>query len=158
MNGKLSTAARVPGRPQSGIIRFRVGSYTLGIAAGSLQEICRDHDLTRGERERLAILSGHEIFGVVAGTELHLLILNPGSAAFRVDRVERMVVTGSIHALPKAFQGDERIWFQGLAIIDGVILPIVNPATIEREAHARAQKNLDAAAARQEARQERVST
>lgn len=158
MNGKQSSAARVPARPQSAIIRFRVGSYTMGIAAGSLQEICRDQDLTRRERENLAVLSGHEIFGVVAGSDLHLLILNPGLAAFRVDRVERMVVTGSMNPLPKAFQGDERIWFQGLAIIDGVILPIVNPATIEREAQARAPKNLDAVAATQGARQERVST
>jgi len=156
VNGRPSPAASVPARSQSAIIRFRVGSYTLGIAAGALQEICRDQDLMARERETLPVLSAHEIFGVLAGAELHLLVLNPGLAAFRVDRVERMVVTGAINPLPKAFQGDERIWFLGLAIVDGVILPIVNPKTIEREALARRPKRVVEAVARQDVRQERV--
>jgi hypothetical protein len=110
----------------------------MGIEADALHEIFRDQSPPEKRRGSLAILSAHEIFGVPAGLEPHLLVLNSGRAAFLVDRVERIVATGSPRPLPLAFQGEERVWFQGLAVIDGVIFPIVNPKVIEREALTRA--------------------
>ena len=141
MRSQQPNAGRAPGRPISAIIRFRVGSYSMGIEAESLLEICRDQNLWSKDRQNISILSAHEIFGVPAGRESHLLVLHPGRAAFRVDRVERLILTGSLAPLPRAFRGDERVWFQGLAVVDGTILPTVNPVAIGHEVQARGRQS-----------------
>ena len=113
----------------------------MGIEAESLLEICRDQNLWSKDRQKISILSAHEIFGVPAGQESHLLVLHPGRAAFRVDRVERLILMGALTPLPRAFRGDERVWFQGLAIVDGTILPILNPVAIGHEVQARGRES-----------------
>jgi hypothetical protein len=34
----------------------------------------------------------------------------------------------AVHALPKAFRGEERNWYRGLAYIEDNVIPMVNPA------------------------------
>jgi len=151
MNTRPANPANSRVRLSSSIIRFRVGPYTMGIEAESLREISRDQDLSGQRRKSLTILSAHEIFGVPTGAELHLLVLNPGGVAIRVDRVERMVVTARISPLPQAFQGEERVWFRGLAWVEGVVFPILDPERAWREAHSRACETIYRAGAPPEA-------
>jgi chemotaxis signal transduction protein len=38
-----------------------------------------------------------------------------------------------VQPLPTAFRGLERTWYRGLAILDGVVVPVVNPAAFLSE-------------------------
>jgi hypothetical protein len=39
-----------------------------------------------------------------------------------------MVDIFALHAIPRAFTGEERIWYRGLTVIAGEVVPVVNPA------------------------------
>jgi len=50
--------------------------------------------------------------------------------ALAVDGIDRMTSLPRIQSLPKAFHGDERSWYRGLAVVDGRVVPVVNPASV----------------------------
>jgi hypothetical protein len=45
-----------------------------------------------------------------------------------VDRIERMAEIPAVYALPQAFSGAERRWYRGLAFVDDVVIPVIQPA------------------------------
>jgi hypothetical protein len=45
-----------------------------------------------------------------------------------VDHTDRIIEIASLHALPRSFQGEERQWYRGLAMIDGRVVPVVEPS------------------------------
>jgi hypothetical protein len=43
-----------------------------------------------------------------------------------VDSTDRIVEISALHALPTAFTHEERGWYRGLAVVNGLVVPIVN--------------------------------
>lgn len=140
------------------VILFWVGPYRMGIDAGALQEIRDERGLSPEEYGRTAILSAHALFGVPSGPEARLLMLRGGRVAVRVDRVERMIASETLRLLPRAFQGAERAWYCGLALAGEMVFPIVNPATLEREAQSAGRAALSPDEAPRDVLQEVISS
>lgn len=138
-----------PARPSvpatKAVILFGVGPHRMAIGAADVKEIRKDRDLAPAEIGCHSILSAHALFGVPPGQEARLLVLRGGQVAVRVDRVERMVETGALRPLPRAFQGAERAWYSGLVLADGTVVPLLNPETMEREARRQEDESFDAA-------------
>ena len=47
--------------------------------------------------------------------------------AVLVDSIERMADVASVHALPQAFQGEERHWYRGLIYLEDRVIPVIKP-------------------------------
>lgn len=135
-----------PSRRRETVILFFVAKQMFAIAADSVQEI-RSTDSLSGaanEMEQSAVLKvRHTIernrrtyFVVNAGTHFNLpvtrpalvLILRELRVAVLVDRIERMAEIPAVYALPQAFSGPERHWYRGLAYVDDVVIPVIQPA------------------------------
>ena len=69
----------------------------------------------------LRILSSHAT---------RLLLLRDASIALTADSIDRMAQITALHPLPHAFQGEERDWYRGLALIGEDVVPVVNPAAL----------------------------
>jgi chemotaxis signal transduction protein len=61
---------------------------------------------------------------------LHLAGRENLGVALAVDSIERMMTLPRIHGLPNAFHGDERTWYRGLTVVDGRVVPVVNPGAV----------------------------
>jgi hypothetical protein len=139
---------RLPKRPgaHEGVILFNVSAQKFAIAAGAVNEIrsCDGmHEFslggisTRVEKLRYTLERNGTTYLVVdAATHFHLpastpgrvLILRNSGAAVLVDSTDRMIDIFALHALPRAFTGEERLWYRGLAVIAGEVVPVVNPS------------------------------
>jgi chemotaxis signal transduction protein len=132
-------------RRRETVILFFVAKQMFAIAADSVQEI-RSTDSLSGaanEMEQSVVLKvRHTIernrrtyFVVNAGTHFNLpvtrpalvLILRELRVAVLVDRIERMAEIPAVYALPQAFNGSERRWYRGLAYVDDVVIPVIQP-------------------------------
>ena len=137
---------RRPSSRRETVILFFVAGQMFAIAADSVQEI-RSTDSISGaanEMEQSVVLKvRHTIernrrtyFVVNAGTHFNLpvtrpalvLILRELRVAVLVDRIERMAEIPAVYALPQAFSGPERRWYRGLAYVDDVVIPVIQPA------------------------------
>lgn len=135
-------------RPGSheGVILFRVGGFNFAIAAGAVKEIrsmdgLREfalggiaarvdklrHTLERGGTTYFVVDAARH-FQLPASSPSRVLILSSSSTAVLVDSTDRMTDITVLHALPRAFIRDERTWYRGLAVINGEVVPVVNPA------------------------------
>jgi chemotaxis signal transduction protein len=136
-------------RPQpgshEGVILFSVGGFKFAIAAGAVKEIRSMEGLREfalgGIAARIEKLcytlerGGATYFVVDAARHFHLpaaspgrvLILRNSSTAVLVDSTDRMTDISVLHALPRAFIRDERTWYRGLAVVNGEVVPVVNP-------------------------------
>jgi len=56
-----------------------------------------------------------------------VLILRQLRVAVLVDKIERMADINAVHALPRAFIGEERRWYRGLAYVDDHVIPVIEP-------------------------------
>lgn len=135
-------------RPGSheGVILFSVGGFKFAIAASAVKEIRGTEGLrefalggiaARIEKLRYTLERGGATYFVVdAARHFHLtaalngrvLILRNSSTAVLVDATDRMMDISVLHALPRAFARDERAWYRGLAVVNGEVIPVVNPA------------------------------
>jgi hypothetical protein len=43
-----------------------------------------------------------------------------------VDSTDRIIEISALHALPPAFTREERGWYRGLAVVNGLVVPVVN--------------------------------
>jgi chemotaxis signal transduction protein len=147
MTSTLEAGAKLrPSRRSETVILFFVARQMFAIAVDSVQEI-RSTDSLSGaanEMEQSAVLKvRHTIernrrtyFVVNAGTHFNLpatrpalvLILRELRVAVLVDRIERMAEIPAVYALPQAFSGAERRWYRGLAYVDDVVIPVIQPA------------------------------
>ncbi|MGC2420899.1 MAG: chemotaxis protein CheW [Candidatus Acidiferrales bacterium] len=132
-------------RPES-IILFSVAHQMFAIAADSVQEIRSAdslagaaHEIERPEipKVRHTIERSHRAYYVVnAGAHFGLpttrpalvLILRQLRAAVLVDRIERMTEISAVLPLSRAFTGQERRWYRGLAYLDDRVIPVVQPS------------------------------
>jgi hypothetical protein len=49
------------------------------------------------------------------------------SVALMVDGIDRMMQISAVINMPQAFVGEERNWYRGLAVMNGKVVPVVNP-------------------------------
>jgi chemotaxis signal transduction protein len=136
---------------REGVILFRVGGFNFAIAAGAVKEIRGleglsafvlggivarleklKYTLERGGATYFVVDAARH-FGVKASTPGRVLILSNSAAAVLVDSTDRMMEISALHALPRAFTREERNWYRGLAVIDGEVVPVVNPGAFLNE-------------------------
>lgn len=139
------TQSRRLRRPET-VLLFLVANQMFAIAADSVQEIRSTdslagaaneieqpelpevrHTIERGRRTYYVVNAGMH-FGLPVTRPALVLILRQLRTAVLIDRIERMTEIPSLYPLPLAFTGDERRWYRGLAYVDDLVIPIVQPA------------------------------
>jgi chemotaxis signal transduction protein len=110
------------------MILFAVGPHTFAIAASEVDEIRDLHDV--------APLHQSVGFQMLPSKAARLLVLRHHLVAVTADSIDRMTDIASVQSLPSAFRGLERSWYRGLAVLDGNVVPVVNPAAFLSEAEA----------------------
>jgi chemotaxis signal transduction protein len=140
-----SVSASSSNRSTEQVVVFSIGEYSFAISASAVQEI-RNTDSLGGmvmelesvivskvthiiERESRSyfVVSGRDHFHLPPSRPTTLLILAKTPTAILVDRIEEMAEMRAIVALPRSFHGKERIWYRGLTILDGKVVPVVDP-------------------------------
>lgn len=138
-------ARRTRTAPREAVILFTVGHNAFAIAAGAVEEIRGlegltpfappfklrslarvKHTLERGKRTYFVVEAAAQ-FGLPAARDTRLLLLRHAAAAVQVENVARMAEIATLHALPRAFSGDERRWYRGLAQVGEDVVPVVAP-------------------------------
>lgn len=134
-------------RPRHGepMILFNVGPVTFAIAANAVDEIRNldglaplksgylhtklskfKYTLERDERTYF-VVDANLHFHMLPSRATRLLVLRGAQAAVLVDSIDRMAEVAVLHALPRAFQGEEQHWYRGVAVIKDKVIPVVNP-------------------------------
>ncbi|HTK95057.1 MAG TPA: chemotaxis protein CheW [Terriglobales bacterium] len=128
------------------VILFAVGEYRFAIAANAVEEIRNTQGLQslppgavtprlakfrqtlERDHKRYFVVDSNLHFRLFPSKATRLLVLRESNAAVLVDHTDRIIEIGQLHALPRAFQGEERQWYRGLAMIEDRVVPVVNPA------------------------------
>jgi len=140
-----SVSAASNNRTTEQVVVFSIGEFTFAISAAAIQEI-RNTDSLGGmvmelesvvvskvrhiiERDSRSyfVVSGFDHFHLPSSRPTTLLILAKTPTAVLVDRIEEMAEMRTIVTLPRSFQGEERVWYRGLTILDGRVVPVVDP-------------------------------
>jgi len=120
------------------MILFSVCGYSFAIAATAIDEIREvtglqefssrlakvNHILERQGRHYFVVDAATH-FRMMADASTRLMILRNSPVAVIVDAIDRMQEIQSIHALPEGFHGEERIWYRGLTLLKGKVVPVV---------------------------------
>jgi chemotaxis signal transduction protein len=128
------------------VILFAVANHMFAIDANSVQEIRSTdslggaaneierpelskvrHTMERGRRTYYVVNAGAH-FGLPVTRPTLVMILRQLRVAVLVDSIDRMAEIPAVHSLPRAFTGEERRWYRGLAYLDDVVIPVVNPS------------------------------
>jgi chemotaxis signal transduction protein len=135
-----------------GVILFSVGGFKFAIAAGAVKEIRGMEGLNHfslggisGRMEKLRytlerggityfVVDAARYFRLTQASPARVLILSNSSTAVLVDSTDRMIDIFALHALPRAFTGEERVWYRGLAVVNGEVVPVVNPGAFLNKA------------------------
>jgi chemotaxis signal transduction protein len=133
-------------RPSEQMILFTIANRMFAIAAEAVQEIRSTDSLAGSANEldhpevskvRHTLERSHRTYYVVnAGAHFALpvtrptlvLILRQLRVAVLVDKIERMAEISTVHALPQAFEGEERRWYRGLTYVDDHVIPVIQPS------------------------------
>jgi chemotaxis signal transduction protein len=132
-------------RKSETVVLFIVANQMFAISADNVQEIRSTdslagsaneienpelpkvrHTIERGRRTYYVVNAGTH-FGLPVTRPALVLILRQFRAALLVDRIDRMAEISAVHPLPLAFTGDERRWYRGLAYLDDLVIPVVEP-------------------------------
>jgi chemotaxis signal transduction protein len=127
------------------VVLFTVANQMFAIAADAVQEIRSTdslggsaieidqieigkvrHTLERGGRTYFVVNAGMQ-FGLPVTRPALVLILRRSRVAVLIDRIERMAEISAVYPLPLAFSGDERRWYRGLAQVDDLVIPVIQP-------------------------------
>jgi chemotaxis signal transduction protein len=132
-------------RSTEAVILFCIGTQTFAIAADAVQEIrstdslataAIEMELAEVPKVRHLVERSHRTYYVVSGCDHFglrvtrptlVLILRQIRTAVLVDSIERMADVASVHALPQAFQGEERHWYRGLIYLEDRVIPVIKP-------------------------------
>jgi chemotaxis signal transduction protein len=132
-------------RATEAVILFCIGTQTFAIAADAVQEIrstdslataAIEMELAEVPKVRHLVERSHRTYYVVSGCAHFglrvtrptlVLILRQIRTAVLVDSIERMADVASVHALPQAFQGEERQWYRGLIYLEDRVIPVIKP-------------------------------
>lgn len=127
------------------VILFTVGGFRFAIAASSVSEIRSTAGLQRFsnsgskmtakvdytlERDGVVhfVVNAARHFHLPAGEPTRVMVLRHAPAAVLVDSTDRITEISMLHALPLAFNREERTWYRGLAVLNEEAVPVVNPA------------------------------
>jgi chemotaxis signal transduction protein len=127
------------------VILFVVGEHTFAISASAVTEIQAlqemkplasqvfryskvHHTITRDGR-RYWVVDANIHFSMLPTHSSRLLLLAESPVAVKVDSIVRMAEMSKLLPLPQSFKGDERNWYLGLTLINGTVVPVVNPAS-----------------------------
>lgn len=128
------------------VILFAVGDYTFAIAAQAVEEIrntdglkplppgassprlAKFKQVLERDHKRYFVVDSNLHFRLFPSKATRLLVLRESAAAVLVDHTERITDIAMLHALPRAFQGEERQWYRGIAMIQDRVVPVVDPA------------------------------
>jgi chemotaxis signal transduction protein len=127
------------------VILFVVGDHTFAISASAVTEIQSTqemkpiasqmfrygkvhHTITRDGR-RYWVVDANIHFAMMPTHSSRLLMLAESPVAVKVDAIVRMAEIGTLVPLPQSFKGDERNWYVGLTLLEGGVVPVVNPAS-----------------------------
>ena len=126
------------------VIVFAVGGYKLAIAAGAVKEIRGMDDLhpfkLGGISAQIAklkytlerngttyfVIDAAQHFRLPASNASRVMVLRNTPTGVLVDSTDRIMEISTLHALPPAFAHEERGWYRGLAVVNGLVVPIVN--------------------------------
>lgn len=124
------------------MILLGIGPHTFAIPASAVDEIREHLDLkafrppnTTAKVRHTMVKNGRTYFVVDSSFYLRLLpskasrilVLRDGPVAFTADRIDRMFEVQNVWGLPLAFQGEERRWYRGIAVVDGNVVPVLDP-------------------------------
>lgn len=127
---------RAQGNP---VIVFTIGNTTFAISASSVSEIQdlqhmkpfgsigKVRNTIEREGRRYWVVDANAHFHMLPTNSSRVLLLRETPVAVKVDGIERMTEVSRLLALPNAFQGDERHWYLGLALLGDKVVPVVNP-------------------------------
>lgn len=128
-------------------ILFAVGGNTFAAPAVEVDEIRDLHGLESIEEatQRTTVSkvvatlerTGRTYFAVDASRHFRsarskasrLMVLREQPIAVLVDAIDRMAEIGQMLPLPKAFRGEERRWYRGLALIGEQVVPVMQMAS-----------------------------
>ncbi len=96
----------------------------LGFAGGRLPKV--KHLLERDGKTYFVVDSNLH-FHILPSRATRVLILRHAPVAVLVDNIERTTEITALHALPRAFDGEERHWYRGLALFGEQVVPVVRP-------------------------------
>lgn len=100
--------------------KARENNYQAGRSQGSPSDHARrDH--------RYFVVDASSHFHMPSSEVTRVLLLRDCATAVLVDGIDRMMQVSRVVALPLAFSGEERAWYRGLAVVDGEVIPVVNP-------------------------------
>ncbi|MGZ4871647.1 MAG: chemotaxis protein CheW [Candidatus Angelobacter sp.] len=126
------------------VIVFAVGGYKLAIAAGAVKEIRGMDDLHAftlgGISARIAklkytlerngttyfVVDAAKHFQLPASNASRVMVLRNTPTGVLVDSTDRIMEISALHGLPPAFTHEERGWYRGLAVVNGLVVPVVN--------------------------------
>jgi chemotaxis signal transduction protein len=142
--GKLQRPKPRPIPRGEALILFNVASHRLAISAQAVEEIRETSDthplrvagvstvrqVLKREGKTYYIVDAGTHLGVPASRPTRLLLLREAAIGLNVDSIERMAEVITVQKLPSAFQGAERTWYRGLAIVGTQVVPVINPETL----------------------------
>ena len=138
---------QTPQAAREDVIVFAVGGFKLAIAAGAVKEIRGMEDLhafTLGgisaqiaklkytlERNGATyfVIDAAQHFQLPASHGSRVMVLRNTPTGVLVDSTDRIMEISALHALPPAFTHEERGWYRGLAVVNGIVIPVVNHNT-----------------------------
>jgi len=128
------------------VILFVVAGQTLAIAASAIDEI-RSADSFSSAASEIAVKSVSKVkhrlrrggkwyyivnacahFGLPASSPTLFLVLRNFRIAVLVDRIDRIETISRLMVIPRCFCGPELLWYRGLTLIEGNVIPVVNPS------------------------------
>ena len=133
-----------PQAAREDVIVFAVGGYKLAVAAGAVKEIRGMDDLHAftlgGISARIAklkytlerngttyfVVDAAQHFQLPASKASRVLVLRNTPTGVLVDSTDRIMEISALHGLPPAFTHEERGWYRGLAVVNGLVVPVVN--------------------------------
>jgi chemotaxis signal transduction protein len=138
-------------KPQAeDVILFDVGDMRFAIAARDVDEIRNMDGMTPrqfGIDPRIAkvkstfsrmkgttqqsfyVVDSAQHYRLKQAAPTRLLVLRDHPVALLADSIDRMMQVSILLAVPQAFQGAERKWYRGLAVMNGKVIPMVDPAS-----------------------------
>jgi chemotaxis signal transduction protein len=128
------------------VILFVVGEHTFAISASAVTEIQAldemkplasqgffryskvHHTITRDGR-RYWVVDANIHFAMLPTHSTRVLMLAESPVAIKVDSIVRMAEMAKLLPMPRSFRGDERNWYLGLTLMNGTVIPVVNPGS-----------------------------